>query len=43
MSSLSDLVVLVKGGGEAASGVAHRLHRAGFNAFRKPYTKKQRP
>ncbi|MFA7190815.1 MAG: selenium-dependent molybdenum cofactor biosynthesis protein YqeB [Dehalococcoidales bacterium] len=30
MSSLSDLVVLVKGGGEAASGVAHRLHRAGF-------------
>jgi xanthine dehydrogenase accessory factor len=30
MSSLAELVVLIKGGGEIASGVAHRLHRAHF-------------
>lgn len=30
MSMLSDLVVLIKGAGEAASAIAHRLHRAGF-------------
>jgi xanthine dehydrogenase accessory factor len=28
MRELSDLIVLIKGGGEIASGVAHRLHRA---------------
>ena len=30
MRKLSDLVVLIKGGGEVASGVAHKLHRAHF-------------
>jgi xanthine dehydrogenase accessory factor len=30
MSKLSDLVVLIRGGGEVASGIAHRLHRSHF-------------
>jgi xanthine dehydrogenase accessory factor len=30
MPNLSDLVVLIKGGGEVASGVAHKLHRSHF-------------
>jgi len=30
MSKLSELIVLIKGGGEVASGVAHRLFRAHF-------------
>ncbi len=27
---LSELIVLIKGGGEIASGIAHRLHRSHF-------------
>lgn len=27
---LSELIVLIKGGGEVASGIAHRLHRSHF-------------
>ena len=30
MSELSELIVLIKGGGEAATGVAHRLYRCHF-------------
>ena len=30
MRKLSELIVLIKGGGEVASGVAHKLHRAHF-------------
>ena len=30
MRKLSKLVVLIKGGGEVASGIAHRLHRSHF-------------
>jgi xanthine dehydrogenase accessory factor len=30
MRELSELVVLIKGGGEVASGVAHKLHRSHF-------------
>jgi len=30
MRELSELVVLIKGGGEVASGIAHRLHRSHF-------------
>ncbi len=30
MRSLSRILVLIRGGGDLASGVAHRLHRAGF-------------
>ncbi len=30
MRKLSELVVLIKGGGEVASGIAHRLHRSHF-------------
>lgn len=33
MFSLSDTLVLVRGGGDLASGVAHRLHRAGFTVM----------
>ena len=29
MSKLSELIVLIKGGGEVASGVAHGLFRSG--------------
>ena len=30
MRNLSELIVLIRGGGEVASGVAHRLHRSHF-------------
>ena len=30
MRTLSELIVLIKGGGEVASGIAHRLHRCHF-------------
>ncbi len=30
MRKLSELIVLIKGGGEVASGIAHRLHRSHF-------------
>src|SRR4030042_6791533 len=30
MRKLSELIVLIKGGGEAASGIAHGLHRSHF-------------
>ncbi len=30
MRKLAELVVLIKGGGEVASGIAHRLHRSHF-------------
>ena len=30
MRKLSELIVLIKGGGEVASGIAHRLHRCHF-------------
>ena len=30
MSNLSELIVLIKGAGEIASGIAHRLHRCHF-------------
>src|SRR4030042_566460 len=31
MRKLSELIVLIKGGGEIASGIAHRLHRSHFH------------
>ena len=31
--SLSDILVLIRGGGDLATGVAHRLHRAGFTVM----------
>ncbi len=31
--NLSDVLVLVRGGGDLATGVAHRLHRAGFTVM----------
>lgn len=33
MLALSDILVLVRGGGDVATGVAHRLHRAGFTVM----------
>lgn len=33
MASLSDITVLIRGGGEMASGVAWRLHQCGFRTF----------
>ncbi len=31
--NLSDVLVLIRGGGDLATGVAHRLHRAGFTVM----------
>lgn len=33
MYSLSDALVLIRGGGDLATGAAHRLHRAGFTVM----------
>ena len=33
MTTLSDITVLIRGGGEMASGVSWRLHQCGFRTF----------